>query len=91
MQPPKEFKDFGVRLHQDVLLDYNTWDEAVRAVARNIGPERAAAVTAWLAQVIASDCTSDELSEIWRRSRSDYYVTGPGVIEFFKKLRAAFD
>lgn len=91
MQIPKEFAEFGVRVDQDSLYGFASLDDAIRAAIQAIGAARAAVVREYLDQVISQPHTNEELSEIWRRSRSGFYIAGPHLIEFFKNLRAAFD
>lgn len=90
MNVPEAFLTFSGLLHQDVLVLYPSWQEAVRRTRDFLTTEQLESVRGFLDQLVSGDYGSEQLREVWLSSKSDFYVEG-NMVEFFKVLRSCLD
>ena len=67
----KAMNEFCRLFHQDCELYGPTWEDMIATVVKMMGGAKARELHAYLQELLNSDLTDEELSDLWDRSRSE--------------------
>jgi hypothetical protein len=70
--PPNSFLALASWFHQDILYEYSSMDAVASGCITHLDAAGSAELSAYLAELVASDASDDELRKLWSDSGAEW-------------------
>lgn len=86
MELPDIWLLFGAYIHQDFLLDHPDFVSGIREIVGSFSEDQRSQLLTYLAGLVDSSRSGQELAEIWRASGASFLVADDDAREFLRSL-----